>query len=97
MMTSIAFLRSLVLTTLLSFTAPVLLIGTTLVGLSLVGRIPTVESIAQAGVNQILGFLTVFGSGDAVEGLLIIGLTCAVVGALFDAYAYYRHQNLRGS
>jgi hypothetical protein len=97
MMTSIAFFRSLVLTTLLSFTAPVLLIGTALVGLSLVGRIPAIEPIAQAGASQILGFLAVFGSGDAVEGLLIIGLTCGVVGALFDTYAYYRHQNLRGS
>jgi hypothetical protein len=27
---------------------------------------------------------------------VVIGLTCSFVGALFDTYAFYRYQNLRG-
>ncbi|MGA7934109.1 MAG: hypothetical protein WCA35_11225 [Kovacikia sp.] len=96
MMISVSFLRSLILTSVLSFIAPVLLIGTVLCGLALIGQIPIIEPIAQTGSTQILRFLAVFGSGDAVEGLLIIGITCGIVGALFDTYAYYRHHNLRG-
>ncbi|UBF27893.1 hypothetical protein K9N68_08335 [Kovacikia minuta CCNUW1] len=95
MMISIAFLRSLVLTSVLSFIAPVLLIGCILAVLSLISQIPVIEAIAQVGAGQILEFLAVFGSGDVVEGLLVIGLTCGLVGALFDTYAFYRHQNLR--
>jgi len=97
MMLSPAFLRSLFLTSLLSFAAPVLLIGGTLMGLSLVGQIPYAEVISRMGAAQMLKFLAVFGSGDAVQGALVIGLTCALVGALFDTYAFYRHQNFRGS
>jgi len=97
MMTAITFLRSLILTSVLSFIAPILLVGAILIGFSLISNIPFVETIAQTGVSHILRFLAVFGSGDALEGIFIIGLTCGVVGALFDTYAFYRHQNFRGS
>ncbi len=96
MMTSPTFLRSLLLTSVLSFVTPTVLVGIVLVSLYLVGQIPFIETFSQAGVAQILSFLAVFGNGDAVEGVLTIGLTCSLVGALFDTYAFYRHQNLRG-
>jgi len=80
----------------LSFAAPVLLIGGVLIGLSLVGQIPYGEAIGQMGTQQIVKFLAVFGSGDTIQGAIVIGLTCSVVGALFDTYAFYRYQNFRG-
>lgn len=88
------FLRSLVLTALLSFVAPIVLVTVLVVALSGIGYIPGLEVIGQAGTTQLLKFLAVFGSGCPVEGVLVIGFTCSIVGALFDTYAYYRYQIL---
>jgi hypothetical protein len=96
MMILIAFLRSLLLTSFLSFAAPVFLFGSVLMLLYLAGSIPITEAMSGAIAEQILKFLAVFGNGSAVEGIFVISLTCALVGALFDTYAFYRHQNLRG-
>lgn len=50
----------------------------------------------QIGVEPIMQFLGVFGSGHAVRGLIIIGLACSAVGVLLDSYTLYR-QSLRDS
>jgi len=42
----------------------------------------------------LLSFLAVFGTGSPLEGVLVIGMTCSIVGALFDTYAFYRYQSL---
>lgn len=89
------FLRSLLLTSVLSFTAPLLLVGGVWVSLFLLGYIPLLEAIAQTGSEQILNFLAIFGNGCPLEGILVIGCTCGFVGALFDTYAFYRYQTLR--
>lgn len=91
MMTLLAFLRSLLLTSTFSFATPIVLIGFALVGLDLLSQVPLIDTISQSGSGQILSFLTVFGNGDAIEGAFVIGLTCGLVGALFDTYAFYRH------
>ncbi len=88
------FLRSLLLTTLLSFVAPIALVIVLLAALSGIGCIPGLETISQAGTAQLSQFLAVFGSGCPVEGVIVIGLTCSFVGALFDTYAFYRYQSL---
>lgn len=90
-------LRSLCLATLLSFAVPILLFGAVLAGLSLVGYVPGLEDIGQAGATSILSFLAVFGSGCPVQGLLIIGMSCGLVGGLFDTYTSYRYQKLSGN
>jgi uncharacterized membrane protein len=95
MMTLPAFIRSLLLTSALSFAAPIALVGIVLVSLYMVGQVPLMDGFSQAGSERILKFLTVFGNGDAVEGALTIGLTCGLVGALFDTYAFYRHHPLK--
>lgn len=46
------------------------------------------------GIEQILQFLQVFGSGSAMRGLLIICTVCSLVGVLFDTYTFYRYQKL---
>ncbi len=97
MLMSPTFIRSLLLTSTFSFALPIILIGLLLGVLSAIEQIPLATVIAQAGAEKLLQFLAVFGSGDAFQGVLVIGLTCGLVGALFDAYAFRRHQNLRDS
>ncbi|HEY9603504.1 MAG TPA: hypothetical protein V6C85_17950 [Allocoleopsis sp.] len=88
------FLRSLVLTTFLSFVAPIVLVSALLMLALGVGYFPGLETIGQIGTSQLLSFLAVFGTGSPLEGAVVIGLTCSLVGALFDTYAFYRYQSL---
>jgi hypothetical protein len=88
-------LRSLLLTSIFSFLAPVLLIGTILASLVLLGYVPGLEVFGKVGVAQVAQFLKVFGSTSALQGLVTIGIACSVVGVLFDAYTFYRTENLR--
>lgn len=89
------FLRSLLLTIIFSFVAPILLLSGALVSLALISYIPGLQGIGQATLGQILQFLATFGSGNPFRGLVVIALTCSLVGALFDTYAFYRYQSLR--
>ena len=89
-----SLLRSVLLTGVLSFVAPILLFGGTLVGLALIAYIPGLKGSGLVA-EQILQFLATFGSGDRFGGLAVIGLTCSVVGVLFDIYVFYRCQSLR--
>lgn len=91
-----SYLRSLLLTIIFSFVTPMLLVGGALVSLSLVSNIPGLQGMGQAIANQVLQFLATFGSGKPFRGTVVISLTCSLVGALFDTYAFYRYQNLRG-
>ncbi|MBE9093972.1 hypothetical protein [Tychonema sp. LEGE 07203] len=85
------FLRSLLLTSLLSFIAPLLLIGAGLTGCALIGLVPALQGVGHAGEDLILQFLATFGSGCPLQGFLVIGLAFGLVGALFDTYAAYQH------
>jgi len=87
-----SFRPSLLLTLILSFATPILLVGGVLASVYLVACVPGVEAIGQSVSGQILQFLATFGSGCPVEGVLVIGLTCSFVGALFDTYAFYSYQ-----
>ncbi len=89
------FFRSLVLTVVLSFIAPLFLVGGALLLLSLIVHLPGSQGIIEHILTQIMHFLATFGSGSSLYGLLIIGLTCSFVGALFDIYAYCRYYILR--
>lgn len=88
------FLRSVLLTSVLSFVAPILLFGGALVILSLIAYIPGLEG-SGLWLEQILQFLAIFGSGNRFGGLVVISLTCSTVGVLFDTYVFYRGQSLR--
>jgi hypothetical protein len=89
------FLRSLLLTILFSFVAPIILVGGTLLLLSLVGYIPGLQAITEDVATHIMRFLADFGSGSSLSGIFVISVTCGFVGALFDVYVYYRCQILR--
>lgn len=92
-----SFLRSILITGIFSFMTPSLFIVGVLLCLSLVGYISPLNPISQFGLRQITHFLAVFGSGSSLNGLLVIGLVCSLVGVLFDTYTFYRHQNLRNN
>ncbi|MDH6099567.1 hypothetical protein NWP21_12090 [Anabaenopsis sp. FSS-46] len=89
------FLRSLLLTMFFSFIAPMSLVGGVLFLLPVIGYFPALQGATDASTMRIIHFLSIFGSGHPLDGLVIISLTCSFVGALFDSYAYYRYQILR--
>ncbi len=95
MITITNFLRSLLLTIIFSFVAPLFLIGGLLSIIFLLGYLPGLQAVTLWIANHILQFLTIFGSGAPLRGIFVISLTCSFVGALFDTYAYYRYQILR--
>lgn len=87
-MLTLSYFRSLFLASLLSFLAPIALIGVTIAALLLIGAVPGLTSVGQICATQLLSFLQIFGSGNALEGTIVIGGTCAVAGALFDTYIF---------
>jgi hypothetical protein len=89
------FLRSLLLTVIFSFVAPLFLVGGFLLLVSLIGNIPGLQGVTEAIATQIMHFLATFGSGRPLHGIFVISLTCSFVGALFDTFVYYRCQILR--
>lgn len=88
-------LRSLILTGIFSFLTPVAFIGIILTTLLIIGFIPHLGVVGQVGVSQVFSFLSIFGSGSILLGVLTIAITASLVGILFDAYTFYRHQNFR--
>lgn len=88
------FIRSLLIATILSFAAPSLLLGVLFAFLSLAHYVPWWETGSDYAINCLLQFLATFGSGNPLEGVVVIGVTASVVGALFDTYALlqYSHQ-----
>jgi hypothetical protein len=89
------FLRSILLTIVFCFIAPMILMGAILSGLFAVAHFPGLRELSHAIASQILAFLSVFGSGIPFRGLTVISLTCSFVGGLFDTYVHYRHILLR--
>lgn len=90
------FLRSLLLTIFFSFITPLLFIGGGLMFVFLLGYVPGLQALGGAIAFAMTQFLATFGNGSPFEGLVVIGLVCSLVGALFDTYAFLRYQNLRG-
>jgi len=86
---------SLLVTAFVSFTTPLIVVGIVLAVLSMLSYIPAFSLWGQGGATHVIAFLSTFGNGYAVEGIMIIGLTCSFVGGLFDLSNFYRYQNLR--
>ncbi|MBW4442174.1 MAG: hypothetical protein KME10_13245 [Plectolyngbya sp. WJT66-NPBG17] len=85
---SFHYLRSLLLASLFSFLVPIAFIGGMLSLLLLLGFVPGLMLLGQACTTQMLAFLGTFGNGSALEGTIVIGCACGVVGALFDTYIF---------
>lgn len=89
------YFRSLLLTSILSFLAPMTLVGSAIALSLLVSTIPGLDAFGEAGFQTIRTFLSTFGAGDIWEGVFVIGFTCASVGALLDTYSFYRLYSFR--
>ncbi|RMF63172.1 MAG: hypothetical protein D6742_18270, partial [Cyanobacteria bacterium J069] len=85
-----SLLRSLLITGIFSFLVPIVLVGCLLVPLRLLQQIPSLEVMSQAGIAPVVEFLRVFGSGNPLDGMLVIASVCSLVGILFDSYTLYR-------
>ncbi len=88
-------LRSLLLTSIFTFLAPVLLISILLAGSAVISYLPHLEAFGTGSLEQIASFLKVFGSGSVWRGIIVIGSVGSLAGVLFDTYTFYRFQNLR--
>ncbi|MEB3310749.1 MAG: hypothetical protein VKJ02_11000 [Snowella sp.] len=88
-------LRSLILTTLFSFTTPIFFVGGLLFSLWLLGNLPFIAFIGQIGASHLVRFLSIFGNGYPITGLFIIGGACSLVGGVFDVFNFCFYQNAR--
>lgn len=89
-------LRSLLLTGIFSFLAPVCFISILLASCVVLSYVPFLETIGNTSLEQITHFLQIFGSGSVLRGLVVIALVASLVGILFDTYTFYRFQHWRG-
>jgi len=80
------FTKSLIIAGFLGCSVPTLLIGGGLLSVLILGQIPIAESICQFVVAHIVTILRVFGSGDPLQGTLVISMTVGSVGVLFSTY-----------
>jgi|APDOM4702015191_1054821.scaffolds.fasta_scaffold712040_1 hypothetical protein len=86
------FTRSLLLAAIASFLAPMVLLGAAWLGMQLWTYLPGVGGLGLAVNHHLTGFLLVFGNGSLCDGVLTISIVCALVGSLFDTYAFYNFQ-----
>lgn len=86
--------RSLLLSILMSFVAPILVMGSFFLLCFSVSFLPILETMGNAGARMITDFLAVFGTGYPLQGVLVIGLACSLVGGLFDLFNFYCYQNM---
>jgi hypothetical protein len=87
-------LRSLFVALCIGFIAPIVSILFALFGFALLGYVPGLLGLSQAGLQALGNFLMTFGSGSCVEGAIVIGGAFALVTLLFDGYVTYRNSSL---
>lgn len=80
------FTKSLLIAGFLGCSVPTLLIGGGLISILLLGQIPVAESICQFIVTHIVSILQVFGTGNPVQGTIVISVAVGIVGVLFSTY-----------
>lgn len=91
MMKSISnLLSSFIVTVVISFAFPVILVAGLLTIALGISYFPGLENIGEVTLKQILTFLSIFGTGSVWRGILTIGLTLALVAGWFDLYTVYR-------
>lgn len=82
------FWASLGLSVLFSFFIPIVLF-TGLWGLFLVvAQVPWTQSLGYICLSAFVPFLATFGTGNPWVGMVVIATVAAIVGAMFDAYAF---------
>lgn len=88
-------LSSFAVTMVISFTFPVILV-LSLLGLTLgISYFPGLDNFGEVSFNQLIIFLSIFGAGSVFRGVIVIGLTLALVAGWFDLYTLYRYYQFK--
>lgn len=82
-------LRSLIMTCIAGFMAPIISIGALLAVAFTLGYLPGLGVVGEVGVERIVHFLKIFGSGNPTHGIVLLGSVGGIVGVLFDTYAVF--------
>jgi hypothetical protein len=90
----LSLLFSLVLTSLMSFTIPIVLCFLLLGSLHLIAHLEVATMWANIAYENTWRFFAVFGAGSAGMGILIIALVGAIAGLIFESLNFYRYQIL---
>lgn len=86
-------LWSLLVTAIISFLLPLIILGGLFLLLAGAQQITLLSSVSQASILQLSAFLKVLGSGSPWQGVLVVGLASSLVGVLFDSFTLYRYQS----
>lgn len=89
-----SLLISLFLTTLVSFATPLIIAGLILTVLAVASHLPEIAVFGEACYTQVWNFLSTFGDGSGIEGIMTIALVFGIVGFLFESLNFYRYQIL---
>jgi len=86
-------LKSLLLSLLFSFTIPLALIGVLLLIFSGLEHVSTLRAFIGDFNDGLKIFLTIFGNGSLVLGMVIIGLACSLVGGLLELFNIFQQRD----
>lgn len=90
----LSLISSLLLTTFVSFTTPLIVISILLGFFAIACYLPFTSLLAEQGSQQVWHFLMMFGEGSGIVGILTIGIVAGIAGFLFEALNFYRYQIL---
>ncbi len=90
----LSLLLSLLLTTLVGFALPIVLFMVVLASLGVMAHLPLISDLTNHFYAQIWQFLAIFGDGSGLFGILIIAVTCAIAGFIFESLNFYRYRLL---
>lgn len=85
---------SLMLTSLVSFTIPMVLFFSLLGSLSLISHVDFITVWANSVYENIWMFLTIFGEGSGWIGICTLAVVAAIAGLIFELLSFYRHRIL---
>lgn len=84
------YLRSLVVTAIVTFALPLVLLGGLFLVLAGVQMLlPDIQLVSEMS-QHLQTFLAILGSGDTWQGVLLISMVSCLVSMLFDTYTFYR-------
>lgn len=86
------YLRSLVITAIVTFSLPLMLLGGSFLLLTGLKVLLPEPELPQQAIDHLQSFLGTLGSGDSWEGALLVGTVSCLVGLLFDTYANCRYR-----
>ncbi len=85
---------SVVLTSLVSFSIPLIICLCLLGSLNVMSHLSLIEGWANSAYENTWRFFAVFGEGSPWSGILMIASASAIVGLAFELLNFYRYETL---